>query len=181
MSKRNEKSESEFKDNSQHELIIYPDLFVLRKIYCSYCQKLLENNEPLILLPFYETIDQVKNVLREHGIKVARNENNGLLIVEDSAFSFFGSDAGILKMVRVLYRRIKDNRPSRFTIIADMGAFYHSGGLEELLIYELQLLPLKFDIQFKRICCYNKLDFARLNDRYRENIIKNHYQTFGLR
>jgi hypothetical protein len=47
-----------------HCLMIYPDLITLRAIYSNYTKIQLEdNNEIVLLLPYYETIDMIRLVL----------------------------------------------------------------------------------------------------------------------
>ena len=43
-----------------HYIIIYPDLFTLRELYSNYIKKQIEeNNEMILINPFYETPDSV--------------------------------------------------------------------------------------------------------------------------
>ena len=63
---------------SAHYMIIYPDLVTLRKLYSSYISKQLEeNNETILINPFYETTDSVRQVLS--GIDVSKYEKERVL------------------------------------------------------------------------------------------------------
>ena len=47
-----------------HYMLIYPDLTTLREFYSCYIHKQIEeNNEIVIINPFYETADSVRQVL----------------------------------------------------------------------------------------------------------------------
>jgi hypothetical protein len=47
-----------------HYLVIYPDMITLRRIYSYYAKMQLEdNNEIVLILPYYETTEMVRNVL----------------------------------------------------------------------------------------------------------------------
>jgi hypothetical protein len=49
-----------------HHLIVYPDLNTLRKVYSYYINTALnDENESVIVLPFFETTDTVRRALRE--------------------------------------------------------------------------------------------------------------------
>jgi hypothetical protein len=83
-----------------HCLMVYPDLQSLRAIYSSYTKILLENNnEIVLLLPYYETTDMVRlalsgansnsgnvnpNLGQFSGIDVEKYEKEGSLIIRDS-------------------------------------------------------------------------------------------------
>jgi hypothetical protein len=83
-----------------HCLTVYPDLLSLRAIYASFTKILLENNNEIVLvLPYYETPDMVRLVLsgansntgnvnrnlgQFSGIDVEKYEKEGSLIIRDS-------------------------------------------------------------------------------------------------
>jgi hypothetical protein len=83
-----------------HCLMVYPDLVTLRAIYSNYAKVQLEdNNEIVLILPYYETTDMVRLVLsgadanddnvnrnlgRFSGINVGKYEREGFLIIRDS-------------------------------------------------------------------------------------------------
>lgn len=48
-----------------HFLVIYQDLFTFREMYSYYVKVALNNNEIVLILPFYETTDNVKRILSE--------------------------------------------------------------------------------------------------------------------
>jgi hypothetical protein len=83
-----------------HCLMVYPDMPSLRAIYSRYTKILLENNNEIVLiLPYYETTDMVRLVLlgtnsnsgnvnpklgQFSGIDVEKYEKEGSLIIRDS-------------------------------------------------------------------------------------------------
>jgi hypothetical protein len=55
--------------------LIYPNLSALRKVYSQYAKKRLEEaNEILLIIPYYETTDSVRAVLRNVGVNVSKYE-----------------------------------------------------------------------------------------------------------
>jgi hypothetical protein len=51
-------------DYGEHYLIVYPDLHILRELYSKYVQnQLKDNNEIILINPFYETTDSVRQIL----------------------------------------------------------------------------------------------------------------------
>ena len=53
-------------EHGAHYMIIYQDLDTLRELYSNYVHKQIkENNEIVIINPFYETTDSVRQVLSE--------------------------------------------------------------------------------------------------------------------
>ena len=76
-------------------IFIYNDLITFRQIYSYYAKILLEeNNELVLLLPYYETTDSVRRHLRENEhacIDVRKYEKEGLLVIIDSVRAYFRS------------------------------------------------------------------------------------------
>ena len=75
-----------------HYLIVYPDLATLRKVYSHYIDSALnEKNEAVIVLPFFETTDNVRRVLKqsEFDIDVTKHEKQRSLLVTDSLKGYF--------------------------------------------------------------------------------------------
>jgi ABC-type polysaccharide/polyol phosphate export permease len=49
-----------------HYIIIYPNLNTIRQLYPSYIHRQIqENNEIVLVNPFYETIDSIRQLLSE--------------------------------------------------------------------------------------------------------------------
>jgi hypothetical protein len=82
-------------ESGAHYIFIYNDLITFRQIY-SYHTKILleENNELVLLLPYYETTDSVRRHLRENEhacIDVRKYEKEGSLVIIDSVRAYFRS------------------------------------------------------------------------------------------
>ena len=78
-----------------HYIFIYNDLITFRQIYSYYAKILLEeNNELVLLLPYYEITDSVRRHLRENEhacIDVRKYEKEGSLVIIDSVRAYFPS------------------------------------------------------------------------------------------
>ena len=55
-----------------HFLVIYPDLSTLREMYSHYVKSALseEGNEIVLVLPFLETVDNVRRILSENSANI---------------------------------------------------------------------------------------------------------------
>jgi|SRR6187200_1503104 hypothetical protein len=75
-------------EHGAHYIIIYPDLDTLRDLYSNYVHKRIEQNNEIVLInPFYETTDAVRQVLSEkysHGMKY-RYQQNMICLLKDFA------------------------------------------------------------------------------------------------
>ena len=103
--------QSEF---SAHHILIYSDIETLRKVYSSYTKRQLkDNNEIVVILPYYETTNKVREILsdgfgniakgdgkgknnnnnnnNERNIDITEYEQEGSLIIKDSLEVYFGS------------------------------------------------------------------------------------------
>ena len=80
----NELRESEI---GSHFLVQYPDLPTLREMYSHYIKSAVPgDNEIVVILPFYETTDNVRRVLSEDSacIDVRKYEKEQRLLIMDS-------------------------------------------------------------------------------------------------
>ena len=91
-----------------HQIVVYPNIEVLRETYFHYIKRLLEdNNEMVIFLPYYESAESVKKILSSFSIQsnneddkkgnnqknsssidVKRYTHNGSLVIIDSQKAF---------------------------------------------------------------------------------------------
>ena len=80
-------------ESGAHYILIYGDLITFRQIYSYYTKiQLEENNELVLLLPYYETTDTVRCHLRENEracIDVRKYEKEGSLAIIDSVRAYF--------------------------------------------------------------------------------------------
>src|SRR5215208_385504 len=59
-----------------HQIVVYPNIEVLRETYFHYIKRLLEdNNEMIIFLPYYESAESVKKILSSYSILSNKNDN----------------------------------------------------------------------------------------------------------
>ena len=88
--------------------------------------QLEENNELVLLLPYYETTDTVRCHLRENEyacIDVRKYEKEGSLVIIDSVRAYFCSTS-IMTFVERLVKHAEKLGKDGVTGIADMGAFF---------------------------------------------------------
>ncbi|MFZ0568275.1 MAG: hypothetical protein WAM22_09755 [Nitrososphaeraceae archaeon] len=82
-----------------HFAIIYPNLPTLREMCSQYIKIVLSNgNEIVMLLPFLETIYNVRRILTENSTNknVRKYEKEQLLLILDSLKGYFGSPVGLM-------------------------------------------------------------------------------------
>src|ERR671933_1647449 len=137
-------------EHGAHYIIIYPNLHSLRELYSNYIQKQIEANNGIVLInPFYETTDSVRQVLSKkynNDINdVSKHEQEKSLIIADALKRYFGEqniDDRSFKMSLVDHAK-KIGR-SGISILGDMGTHNHKSKHEELVDYELSL-PTKYE------------------------------------
>jgi hypothetical protein len=175
-----------------HSILVYPNIETLREAYSRYAKKQLEdNNEIVLILPYYETANKVRKTLSggfvsliEEGngkdadandtngnsiIDVGKHEKEGSLIIMDSVKGYFGSDnnynnTDLTEFVKQLVKKAESTGKKGVSVIADLGSFYHyhhSKTADKLVEYELSL-PSKFDgMKLKAFCIYHKDDLDK--------------------
>jgi hypothetical protein len=162
-----------------HYLIVYPDLTTLREMYSKYIQKQInENNETILINPFYETTDSVRQILSKNGINVSKYEKEKGLVIIDSLQEYFGSQPDML-FKRNLVNYAKQTGKNGISIIGDMGAYPHQSKDNDLVDYELSL-PTEFDVDMKGFCLYHQKDFNKFSDKQKQELIKHHGKALKI-
>ena len=176
-------------DYGDHYMIVYPDLNTLREIYSRYIKfQLEENNEIVLIIPYYETTDSVRRILSENKeandndsgndlpyIDVQKYENEGSLVIIDSAKAYFKSEIGLESFIQKLAKQAESLGKNGVSVLTDSGSFSLFGGREKLVDYELSL-PSKYPhgTKLKRFCINNEKDFKELIQEQKEKLIEHH-------
>ena len=172
--------------------MVFPDLMTLRGVYSHYTKMQLEdNNELVLILPYYETTEMVRLILSGEtiysknnpfgysGTDVDKHEKEGSLIIMDSLKGYFPSggqdgflnsndspkgNLGLMSYLKILLKQADRQKKNGVTVISDMGSFYHHNNREgnlKLIEYECSL-PQEFDEKnLKGFCLYHQKDFEK--------------------
>jgi hypothetical protein len=168
-----------------HYIIVYHNMMTLRQIYSGYINAQLEdNNEIVLILPYYETTEMVRSVLSGENdnskggsiIDVRKYEKEGSLIIIDSVKAYFGSDTDLMSFVKKLSKQAQNSGKNGISVIADLASFYFHNGIDKLIEYEMSL-PTKYDdeMKLKGFCLYHQEDFdKRLSKEQRQKLLEHH-------
>jgi hypothetical protein len=166
-------------DYGTHTLIIYQNLETLREFYSYYVKKRIEEkNEVIQIAPFYETEDSVRKSLSEGEISIDiekwEKEEKSLIII-DSLKKYSDNDSleSDNNFNKNLVESAKTMGKAGVSILTDIGAFPYKYREEELLNYELAL-PLKYDMDLKRVCLYHQTVFDKLSDDQKQKLVDHH-------
>ena len=168
-----------------HFLVIYPDMSTLREMYSRYVKFALsdEGNEIVLILPFLETVDNVRRILSDTSadIDVSKYEKEQSLLIMDSLKGYFGMQNGLIPFVIQTIKYATTSGKSGLSVLADMGSFFYYDKKDDLLQYEIAL-PLKYkNMNLKGFCVYHKMDFdRRLTDKERQLLMEEHGKTLIL-
>ena len=133
-----------------HNLIVYSDIRVLRKVYPEYVKSLLENNEIVLILSYYEHPSTMRQILlngsngKSKTLNVEGYIQDGSLVIVDSLVSYINQDynhyeidkqdnnkLNFLSLMRILLNYgIKHNKTG-ITIFLDMGSFFYSSSASD--------------------------------------------------
>ncbi len=169
-----------------HYMIIYPDLSTLREFYSHYTHKQIQensNNDEVILInPFYETSDSVRQVLSEGHTAIDVNkhekEEKTLLII-DSFTRYFDTQDSDWSLKERMVNHVKKLGKRGFSILGDTGAYPFKGQYKELVDYELSL-PAEYDIAIKDFCLYHQKDLDRFSEEQKQKLIDHHSMTIKI-
>jgi hypothetical protein len=168
-----------------HYIIVYYDMMTLRQIYLRYIKTQLEdNNELVLILPYYETTETVRSVLSGENnsgnggsmIDVRKYEKEGSLMIIDAAEAYFSSDTDLMSFVEKLAKQAQTSGKKGISVIADLASFYHFNRIDKLIEYEMSL-PTKYDdkMKLKGFCFYHQEDFdRRLTEQQKQMLLEHH-------
>ena len=167
-----------------HYIIVYHDMMTLRQIYAGYIRTQLEdNNELVLILPYYETTETVRSILSENHnsnggsvFDVSKYEKEGSLMIIDSAEAYFTSDTDFMSFIEKLTKQAQISGKNGISVIADLASFSYFNRIDKLIKYEMSL-PTKYDdnMKLKGFCFYHQEDFdRRLSEEEKQKLLEHH-------
>jgi MEDS: MEthanogen/methylotroph, DcmR Sensory domain len=167
-----------------HFLIVYHDLTTFREMYSQYVKTALKENEIVLILPFYETVNAVRQTLSGDSacIDVRKSEKEQSLLIIDSLIAYFGTLEGLLPFVNKMVEFANTSGRNGVSVIGDMGAFFYYEKYGGLLDYETTTLPTKFEgVNLKGFCAYHKQDFNnKLSEKQKRMLLEHHGRAIYL-
>src|SRR5919205_4020066 len=165
-----------------HYIIIYPSLHRLRELYSNYVlKKIEENNEIIIVNPFYETTDSVRRVLTEkynhHVNAISKYEKEESLMITDSLEEYLG-DKPMIYVKKGLANYSKMGKKG-LSVLADLGAYPYKFRYKDLVDYESSL-PTKYHVPMKGFCLYHQKDFDQFSDEQQQKLIDSHGKALKI-
>ena len=168
-----------------HFAIIYPDLITLREMYSHYIKSVLsKGNEIVMILPFLETVYNVRRILSEDSanINVRRYEKEQVLLIMDSLKGYFGSPDGLLPFLNQTVAYASKVGKNGLSVLGDVGSFFYCNKKDGLLEYESSLSFKYRKMNYmKGFCMYSEQDFSRrLDEEERQRLLRHHTRTMNL-
>jgi hypothetical protein len=169
-------------EHGAHYMIIYPNLDTSRELYSNYAHKQIkENNEIVLVNPFYETADSVRQVLSEKfndgTSNVSNYEKEESLMIADALEEYLGDQP--LIYVKKGLANYAEMRKNGVSVLADLGAYPHRSMYNNLVDYELSL-PTKYDVPLKGFCLYHQKDFDKFSDEQKQKLIEHHGKALKI-
>ena len=162
-----------------HNMLIYPDLAIYRKIYSESAKQALDSKEVVFLITTYDSFDRIKDSLTQAGISVNNEIKEGNLVILDAVKAYQIDIRGALKFATTLAERAERDRKAGVSALTEMGSFFITRRIPSLLEYE-RSLPKKWELNnFKSACTYHKDDFATLSKQQQETILSAHNRVLA--
>ena len=174
-------------DFGSHYIVIYPNLAILREIYSNYAlTQIEENNEIVVLIPYYETTDSVRSVLQKsmnsssnstntsNAKKIRKYEKQNRLVIIDSVKAYFTLKMGLESFIQNLVEHAKSTGRNGVSVITDAGSYSLFEIRESLVEYELNLPSHYNDLPLKRFCIYNQAELNTFPEEKKQKLLKHH-------
>jgi DcmR-like sensory protein len=166
-----------------HNLVIYPCLGQFEEFYLECCKdSILERDEIFILVTHYQHASSIRKKMQLAGIDTAKYENDGNLVILDSAAAYQptleeSEKYYINSLTSIMTRKATERHKKGITMLSDLGTFILNNRIADLLSYELSL-PARFDSNVRPFCFYHKDDFSVLQQEQRRKIYSHHLNNF---
>lgn len=161
-------------------MICYSDIEAMRRVYSSYVKGQIESQPEsiIVLLPYYDTTDKVREVLESKDINVKELERQGYLVIIDivNVVRSQSFDVPDIERLRALILKLENQYPDKTVfVIADMSVFHNLNKAKELIEYERTLHKnLKVE-KWKELCLYHERDFTLMfNDEEAKELLEYH-------
>ena len=172
----------------EHNMMIYPDLSALRKIYSTFCKRSLESKEAVFLLLHYLTKEDIRAYLKELNIDVYEYEKRDRsLLILDSTVEYFGSAKDFLFYLNIINKRVLSRNKPGISIFMDMGSHYHHHRISDHpqrgfhLLYEYEdSLMTTLELKVKLLCLYHVKDLDMLSPIQREDLLRTHFRRYKV-
>ena len=163
-------------------MLVYPDLHTFRRIYGQFTRTQLDDNGVVLLFPYHETTDSVRQVLSQLGIDVRKCEQNHSLVIVDSVKAYFHSDVDIESLLKMMAKDAKRTGKKGVSTFGDMGSFFLYEKQDQMIQYETELrLDEKMNdddansVKIKGICSYHKDTFNTLTKKEQQALFGHHH------
>jgi hypothetical protein len=172
--------------SGSHNLLVYSDIRVLRATYPDYIKSLLDDNEIVLILTYYDHPSIVRQILelgnkKNNNTDIERYLHEGSLVIVDSLTTYFNSvqnnqtnndvsKTNFLSLIRMLLNHGVKNDKKGVTIFSDMGSFFHfdnshqytnNGNLTIHNIMEFERsIPGRYkNLEIRKFCLYHQKDY----------------------
>jgi hypothetical protein len=165
----------------QHWIIIYKDLPTLREFYSQYAKRQIEErNGSLLISPYYETANQVRQTLSEDGLhkEASKYEKENILSIMDSMTLNFAKES-VIDFLSKISKHTQSIGREGITVLNEMGCYVNNSKLEDLVDYELTL-PSEYDLPVKGMCLYHHKDFDRLSAEQKQMVVEHHSKVIKI-
>jgi DNA polymerase elongation subunit (family B) len=147
-----------------HYLILYSNIGIARIVYSGYIKAQLDAQPEsvIVMLPYYDTSEKVREVLEAESVNVKGIEKEGKLIIVDIEKVIHNPYYAVseVERLRAFIRHIENEHTGKpVFVIADMSAFNHLKKRRELLDYERNLHRYQEAEKWKELCFYHEHDF----------------------
>ena len=183
-----------------HTILVYPNIDALREIYTNYIDITShELSELFVILPFYETIESVKNNLM-YNYESTQNydymKHEGSLIIRDAntilekdiksntdyVSQAYNEPPNIVDFLKRVSSHSKKINKDTISLWIDTGVFYNfENGIGSLMKYERAFPKIVANYPIKQFCLYHQKDYEnRLNKHEQIETVDKHQKRLMM-
>jgi hypothetical protein len=171
-----EQGELSTKVFGKHNLVAYGDVVDFREVYIKECKQRLEDNEVVVILPYYEMVGSIEQQLDNVGVNVSHYKRAGSLFIVDAVREFFGAQYDFAKFLKLLDKGAIKAGKSGVFVVANIDGFFLYESREKLMAYETAIEEINLDNTIL-ICAYYKGNFENLTADEKQILIRLHDES----
>jgi hypothetical protein len=117
-------------------------------MYSECTKQALDNNEIVFNATTYDLFDRIEDALTSKGISVENEKKEGNVMIVDALRTYQIDTYGAVKLGKSLVMRAARDGKAGVFAIPDMGSFFLSDRIVELVEYE-RSIPIQMDLSLK--------------------------------
>ena len=166
----------------EHNLLIYNSTEEQKALMSAIAkERLIDKNEIVVILPFYETVTAIEQQLENVEVNVSYYKKGGSLFILDAVKQLFGSAYDFSRFLKLLDQNaVKSGKHGVFVLVhLDAFFLYGESSIDKMLEYEQKIADLQLEHTIL-VCAYHHIQIETLDKNVKQMLFEDHQNSLFL-